>query len=71
MAEAQIDRIGMIYLFIEQHPGCTYTTIARGLNLTYGIVRNHIVTMEYNGFLLSEDEKSRLYPVCKDAPCRQ
>ena len=51
-----------IYRKVEEHPGARPGLIARLLGVPRSEVTRNLPTLEQRGFLLSEDEKGRLWP---------
>ncbi len=63
MASLQKDtRLEGIYRKIEEHPGKRPGFIARILGLNRSEVTRALPAMEKRGFLISEDDKGRLWP---------
>jgi len=60
---AKTAKLQVIFDYVYHHPGCNRAEIARATGLTYKQVGNHVTTMELQGYLLSEDERCRLYAV--------
>ena len=51
-----------IYRKVEEHPGTRPGLIARLLGVPRSDVTRNLPMLEQRGFLLSEDEKGRLWP---------
>lgn len=50
-----------IYFYIKHHPGSTCDDVRQALGFRDGYVDNIIIGMDRLGYLLSEDEKGKLY----------
>ena len=61
MPQVNLQRIYEIYTTIERHPDSTAREIADRLGLSYNQVRAALPTLEYRGYLLSEDDQGRLH----------
>ena len=61
MPQVNLERVHEIYITIERHPDSTAREIADRLGLSYNQVRAALPTLEYRGYLLSEDDQGRLH----------
>lgn len=62
----QPDQLESIYRSVEQHPGVRPACIARMLGVHRSAVTRSLPALEEQGYLLSEDEKGRLWPFPKN-----
>lgn len=66
MTRCNINQLATAYKIIDEHPGeMCGSTVARkaGVNHTY-FYKSVLHLMEEHGFLLSQDERGKLYPFC-------
>ncbi|HRX04626.1 MAG: winged helix-turn-helix transcriptional regulator [Anaerolineae bacterium] len=63
--KASVDRIQEIGKFVERHPGCKPTDVARELGLKPSAVTRSLPAVEDAGILLYEDKKGGLWPFGK------
>jgi DNA-binding IclR family transcriptional regulator len=67
MARSQpSERLDSIYRKVEEHPGEHAGAIARLLGIHRSEVTRALPALEKKGYLLSEDEKGRLWPFQKN-----
>lgn len=58
-------RIEQIGKFVEDHPGCKPSDVARGLGVQPSSVTRSLPSVEESGILLYEDKKGGLWPFGK------
>lgn len=63
--KAQPERVERIYETIDKHPGRRPGFLARLLGLDRSSVTRSLPILEKRGYLLSEDDKSGLWPYKK------
>jgi hypothetical protein len=62
LTQCNVNRLVDIWLFLSERPS-RGTAVSDALGLPRSYIYNHgLHQMEERGFLLSQDEKSRLYP---------
>ena len=61
----QADRLAEIYGAVEEHPGERPGFVARLLGLPRSSITRALPMMEEEGYLLSEDDRGRLWPYRK------
>ena len=59
------DRLNAIYQTVEEFPGERASFIAQRLGLNRSEVTRALPALEQRGYLLSEDDKGRLWPFLK------
>ena len=58
----QPERLSLAWRYVIEHPGCSGTRLAREAGYKANNGTAILTALEYNGYLLSEDERGRLYP---------
>jgi len=62
------ERLEAAWRVVVDRPGVSAWELAKGLGLRMGLVTSILVTMENNGYLLSEDGDGGLYPFERRGP---
>ena len=66
MRQANIPRLTQVYTTLQQHPGSTIGDLGRLTGLGYNVIQALLLTLDSQGYYLTEDQDGRLYTLDLD-----